>query len=199
MLRADVLDAMDFMLRKVRRLDIPFGGVQVLYIGDLLQLPPIMKREEWQILKGYYKGTFFFHSHVVQQQPPLYIELDKIYRQADENFIKLLNNLRNNYVSNEDIKTLNKYVNPTFDTTQNEGYITLTTHNAVAEKINATALDALKNKQYKFKAEITGDFPPHMFPIAEEMKLKKGAQVMFIKNDVSHEKLYFNGKNRAYC
>ena len=194
MLRADVLDAMDFMLRKVRRLDIPFGGVQVLYIGDLLQLPPIMKREEWQILKGYYNGTFFFHSHAVQQQPPLYIELEKIYRQADENFIQILNNLRNNYVSEEDVKTLNKYVDPDFDATKNEGYITLTTHNAAAEKINATALNALTSKPFKFKAEVTGDFPPHMFPIAEEMKLKKGAQVMFIKNDLSHEKLYFNGK-----
>ncbi|MEX1192733.1 MAG: helix-turn-helix domain-containing protein [Brumimicrobium sp.] len=194
MLRADLLDAMDFMLRKVRRIDIPFGGVQVLYIGDLLQLPPIMKREEWQVLREYYQGTFFFHSHAVQSQPPLYIELDKIYRQNDERFIEVLNNLRNNFISPNDVETLNKYVQPNFDSLEHEGYITLTTHNAKAERINAEALKALKNRNHKFYAKIEGEFPKHMYPINEEMDLKIGSQVMFIKNDLSHEKLYFNGK-----
>ncbi|MEX2483559.1 MAG: helix-turn-helix domain-containing protein [Brumimicrobium sp.] len=194
MLRADLLDAMDFMLRKVRRIDIPFGGVQVLYIGDLLQLPPIMKREEWQVLREYYQGTFFFHSHAVQSQPPLYIELDKIYRQNDERFIEVLNNLRNNFISPNDVETLNKYVQPNFDSLEHEGYITLTTHNAKAERINTEALKALKNRNHKFYAKIEGEFPKHMYPINEEMDLKIGSQVMFIKNDLSHEKLYFNGK-----
>lgn len=194
MLRADLLDAMDFMLRKVRRRNIPFGGVQLLFIGDLLQLPPVVKQEEWQILKEYYDGNFFFHAKVLKEAPPLYIELDKIYRQSDSQFIEILNNLRNNYVSKNDVDVLNKYVNPTFDSTKEIGYITLTTHNAKADNMNSTALDALDTKTVKYKAEVTGDFPPHMFPISELMELKVGAQVMFIKNDISPDKQFYNGK-----
>jgi len=194
MLRADLLDAMDFMLRKVRKRDIPFGGVQLLFIGDLLQLPPVVKQEEWQLLKAYYDGNFFFHAQVLKAAPPLYIELDKIYRQSDPQFIEILNNLRNNYVTKSDIDVLNKYVDPSFDSTKEIGFITLTTHNAKADNMNSTALAALNVKPLKYKAEVTGDFPPHMFPIPELMELKVGAQVMFIKNDISLDKQFYNGK-----
>jgi uncharacterized protein YpbB len=194
MLRADVLDAMDYMLRTVRRKDRPFGGVQVLFIGDLLQLPPVVKNEEWDVLRKYYKGKFFFHSRVVQQNPPLYIELTKIYRQTDERFINVLNNLRNNVVTSQDIKILNGFVKPDFDTKTNPGYITLTTHNAKADSLNAKSLEALKGEEHVYKPEIVGEFPDKIYPVDESLRLKTGSQIMFIKNDLSPEKNYFNGK-----
>lgn len=194
MLRADLLDAMDFMMQSVRKKSTPFGGVQVLFIGDLLQLPPVIRDEEWRTLRTYYKGKFFFHSHVVQQNPPLYIELSKIFRQTDDVFISILNNLRNNQISPEDIQTLNQYVKPDFDLKANKGYITLTTHNAKADSMNAQALDDLDEKLVKYKPEITGDFPDKIFPVEENLQLKVGAQVMFVKNDLSFDKKYFNGK-----
>jgi len=194
MLRADVLDAMDFMMRKVRRNEHPFGGVQVLYIGDLLQLPPVVKNEEWQMLQKYYRGMFFFHSHVVQQYPPLYIELDKIFRQTDNQFISVLNNLRNNRITSEDLQVLNQFVKPDFDIKANKGYIILTTHNAKADAINSDSLKELAGKQYTFKPEIVDDFPEKIYPVDPNLQLKIGAQIMFIKNDLSFEKQFFNGK-----
>lgn len=194
MLRADVLDAMDFMLQSVRRTNEAFGGVQVLFIGDLLQLPPVVRHQEWQVLKHYYSGVFFFHSHVIQQNPLLYIELDKIYRQTDQNFISILNNLRNNRVSSEDIQVLNQYVKPDFDIKKNHGYITLTTHNAKADNINNEALRELKTESQNYYPEIVGDFPDKIYPIEEKLELKVGAQIIFVKNDLNFEKRYFNGK-----
>jgi len=194
MLRADLLDAMDYMMQSVRKKNTPFGGVQVLYIGDLLQLPPVIRDEEWRTLKTYYKGKFFFHSHVVQQNPPLYIELSKIFRQTDDTFISVLNNLRNNQISQEDIQTLNQYVKPDFDLKANKGYITLTTHNNKADSMNAQALQDLDGKLVSYNPAITGDFPDKIFPVEQELKLKVGAQVMFVKNDLSFDKHYFNGK-----
>jgi uncharacterized protein YpbB len=194
MLRADLLDAMDYMMQTVRKKSTPFGGVQVLFIGDLLQLPPVIRDEEWRTLRTYYKGKFFFHSHVVQQNPPLYIELSKIFRQTDDTFISVLNNLRNNQISQEDIQTLNQYVKPDFDLKANKGYITLTTHNAKADTMNAQALEDLEGKLVAYKPEIVGDFPEKIFPVEEQLQLKIGAQIMFVKNDLSFDKNYFNGK-----
>jgi uncharacterized protein YpbB len=194
MLRADLLDAMDYMMQTVRKRNTPFGGVQVLFIGDLLQLPPVIRDEEWRTLRNYYKGKFFFHSHVVQQNPPLYIELSKIFRQTDDKFIAVLNNLRNNQISQDDIQVLNHYVKPDFDLKTNKGYITLTTHNVKADTMNAQALEDLVGKEVTYKPEIVGDFPDKIFPVEEHLKLKIGAQIMFVKNDLSFDKNYFNGK-----
>jgi hypothetical protein len=194
MLRADLLDAIDFMMQTVRKKNSPFGGVQVLYIGDLLQLPPVIRDEEWKTLRTYYKGKFFFHSQVIQLNPPLYIELSKIFRQTDDVFISILNNLRNNKISSDDIQNLNQYVNPNFDLKANKGYITLTTHNAKADAMNAQALEDLEGKLEIYKSSIVGDFPDKIYPVDEELKLKVGAQVMFVKNDLSFDKKYFNGK-----
>ena len=194
MLRADLLDAIDFMMQSVRKKKAPFGGVQVLFIGDLLQLPPVIRDEEWSTLRKYYNGKFFFHSHVIQQNPPLYIELSKIFRQSDDAFISILNNLRNNQISTDDIAVLNQYVKPNFDLNKNKGYIILTTHNAKADATNAKALDDLKGKLMTFNPEIVDDFPDKIYPIEHNLQLKVGAQIMFVKNDPSFEKKYFNGK-----
>ncbi len=194
MLRADVLDAIDFMLKTVRRSPMPFGGVQVLFIGDLLQLPPVVRHAEWDILRNYYSGMYFFNAHVLLQSPPLYIELEKIYRQQDERFIKVLNHLRDNRVTEEDAAILNQYVQTDFDVEKRRGYITLTTHNDLADEMNREALEKIEEKSYRFHARIEDDFPEKIYPLDKVLELKKGAQVMFVKNDLSPEKRYFNGK-----
>jgi hypothetical protein len=194
MLRADLLDAIDFMMQTVRKNKQPFGGVQVLFIGDLLQLPPVIKDNEWQKLNKYYKGKFFFHSHVIQKNPLLYIELSKIFRQTDEVFISLLNNLRNNQISESDIANLNQFVQPNFDFKKQPGYITLTIHNAKADAINSQTLNDLEGKEWVYQPAIVADFPDKIFPVDAQLKLKIGAQIMFVKNDLSFEKKYFNGK-----
>ncbi|MDI1316872.1 helix-turn-helix domain-containing protein [Flavobacterium sp.] len=194
MLRSDLMDAIDFMLQSVRKKKHAFGGIQVLFIGDLLQLPPVIRDEEWRTLRKYYRGKFFFHSHVVQENPPLYIELSKIFRQSDETFIDLLNNLRNNRITTENVNFLNKFVQPNFDLKTNKGYITLTTHNNKADTINTQSLNDLDGICKRYKAQIVDDFPEKIFPLEEYLELKVGAQIMFIKNDLSFEKKFFNGK-----
>ncbi|MCO5231463.1 MAG: helix-turn-helix domain-containing protein [Chitinophagales bacterium] len=194
MLRADILDAIDFQLRTIRKDNRPFGSVQVLFIGDLLQLPPVVKSEEWDVLRKYYQGMFFFHALVMRESPLVYIELEKIYRQQDVDFIEILNHLRENFITQHDVDVLNKYVNPQFDTKAHKGYIILTTHNEQADNINKSSLEELEGKAYHFHATIEGQFPEKIFPIDEKLTLKKGAQVMFTKNDLAINKRYFNGK-----
>jgi hypothetical protein len=194
MLRPDILDAIDCVLQSVRKKPQPFGGVQALFIGDLLQLPPVIKDDEWKVLKNYYTGKFFFHSHFVQKNPPLYVELSKIFRQTDEKFISVLNNLRNNKITANDMIILNEFVKPNFDLKSNKGYITLTTHNAKADNMNAQALQDLEGELFTYQATIVGDFPDKIYPVELNLQLKVGAQIMFIKNDLSLEKRFFNGK-----
>ena len=195
MLRADLLDAIDTVLRNIRRKNtIPFGGVQILFIGDLLQLPPVVKNDEWQELKKHYKSIYFFEALALKETPPLYIELDKIYRQADNTFISILNNLRNNQITNADIEILNQYYQPNLKSSENKNYIQLTTHNHKADNLNKLELQKLNEPSFFFKAELTGDFNEFAYPIDENLELKKGAQIMFIKNDASGGQRFFNGK-----
>lgn len=189
MLRADTLDMIDFVLRFVRRNSQPFGGVQMLFIGDLLQLPPVVKPEEWEVLKLFYQGVFFFHSKVIEKNPPLYVELEKVYRQQDTDFISVLNHLRNNKITPADVALLNKYVRSDFQV--DSGVIMLTTHNAKADKINREALEKIPQESFSFQAEIQNDFPEFLYPVDSVLILKKGAQVMFVKNDAS--KQFYNG------
>lgn len=195
MLRADLLDAIDTVLKGVRRKShLSFGGVQVLFIGDLLQLPPVVKDQEWNHLKKYYSTPYFFDARVLQNNKPVYIELDKIYRQSDDRFITLLNHLRNNEVLPEDIETLNSYYKPDFNPKPEENFIHLTTHNYKADKLNSESLHKLTGESFFYDAEIKDDFSEYSYPIESRMELKRGAQVMFIKNDPSGARRFFNGK-----
>ena len=194
MVRADVLDAIDAVLRRARRSQKPFGGVQLLMIGDVYQLAPVAKPEEWEILAPYYNNVYFFGSHVLQKTPYLCVELDHVYRQHDEDFITLLNKVRDNRMDAECLRLLNQRYLPDFHPDDNEGYITLTTHNFQADEINESKLEALPSKSVFFDADIKGTFPENAFPTKEKLELKIGAQVMFIKNDPSPEKAFFNGK-----
>ncbi len=194
MVRADLLDAVDAVLRRYRRNNQPFGGVQLLVIGDLHQLPPVAKQNEWNLLQQYYDSVYFFNSKALDRTELLTIELKHIYRQSDARFIKLLNRVRDNRLDESSIEALNQRYIQNFTPDENQGYITLSTHNRSAEIINQTRLKVLTKKEYCFKAEISGDFPEHIYPTLSALMLKEGAQVMFIRNDSSAEKLYYNGK-----
>lgn len=194
MLRADLLDAIDTVLRHVRRKNLAFGGVQVLFIGDLLQLPPVVRDEEWNILRSFYKSIYFFDAQVLQREKPVYIELDKIYRQADDRFISLLNNLRNNSVTDDDVALLNGYYKPGFRSSEKDKYITLTTHNLKAETLNKEFLQQLKTRSRFFEADIEDEFSEGAYPVEKNLELKEGAQVMFVKNDPTGAQRFFNGK-----
>lgn len=194
MVRADTMDAIDTILRSVRRNhETPFGGVQLLCIGDLFQLPPVAKNEEWGIMQEYYGSAFFFDSLVIREQMPLLIELNKIYRQKEDSFVRLLNKVRNNGMDADDFEDLHLRYDPGFRPGYDEKYITLTSHNNQADQINNRELDKLLAAPYTYKATVEEDFPEHMFPAENELILKVGAQVMFLKNDTIQRK-YFNGK-----
>ena len=192
MVRADVLDAVDAVLRRARRSSKPFGGVQLLMIGDVHQLAPVAKPDEWELLAPYYKTTYFFGSRVLQKTEYLCVELDHIYRQHDTDFITLLNKVRDNRMDAECVQLLNSRYLPNFRPT--EGYITLTTHNYQADDLNQRRLAEIKSKSMMFKAVIEGVFPQSLYPCKEELELKIGAQVMFVRNDPNPEKAYYNGK-----
>lgn len=195
MVRADVLDAVDTILRHIRyKHNEPFGGVQVIFIGDMFQLSPVAVDEEWRILSKYYRSPYFFHSQVITQQQPVYIELDKIFRQTNADFIQVLNEVRNNKLSNNGLALLQGRYNPLFVPPKDDTYITLTTHNYKADKINAEELVKLKGKTYRFDAEIKGDFPEKAYPTEKQLELKIDAKVMFIKNDTETPRRFFNGK-----
>ncbi len=194
MVRADVLDAIDAILRQYRRTyHLPFGGVQVLLIGDMYQLPPVVPEQEWQLLEGYYETPFFFSAQVMQEHKPLYIELKKIYRQTDQQFIDILNRIRNNHTTNDDLEILNDLYVPESLASKNTA-IVLTTHNYKANNINEKELAKLNTSTVTFKGEVKGDFNDKLLPNDMELQLKEGAQIMFIKNDSSTEKKYYNGK-----
>jgi hypothetical protein len=194
MVRADLLDGIDQVLRRYKNRNKVFGGAQVLMIGDLQQLAPVVKPNEWSLLQEHYNTVYFFSSKAYQEAHVVSIELKHIYRQKNESFIKILNEIRTDTLSNESAEILNKNYNPIFSPTEEEGYITLTTHNRRANLINESELNKLKNKSYFFKAEISGKFNENAFPNDEKLALKIGSQVMFIKNDSSVDKRYYNGK-----
>ncbi|MGV8137836.1 MAG: helix-turn-helix domain-containing protein [Mangrovibacterium sp.] len=194
MVRADMLDAIDEVLRRFRDRRKPFGGVQLLMIGDLRQLAPVIKDEEWDLLKPWYDTCYFFSSRALRQTRFVSIELKHIFRQNDEHFIKLLGQIREDNASESAIAELNKRYIPGFRPKDEDEYITLTTHNYQSREINESKLNELKAKPRLFRAKIEGEFPDYMYPTEEELTLKAGAQVMFIKNDSSSDRRYFNGK-----
>jgi uncharacterized protein YpbB len=194
MVRADMLDAIDTILQSVRNNSQPFGGVQVLFIGDMYQLPPVVKPGEWELLQEYYDSIFFFDAQVLKQNQPLFLELTRIYRQKDAGFIGLLNNIRNNTVSAGDLELLHRYYRPDFTPFKEDNYITLTSHNYKANEINRRELNNLPAAAHRLRAEVEGEFFDNAFPADEVLELKEGAQIMFIKNDKGEARRYYNGK-----
>lgn len=194
MVRADTLDAIDVILKSVRRDMRPFGGLQVLFIGDLYQLPPVVRNHEWQVLREHYSSPFFFDAKVLRDHPPIMMELQKIYRQKDNVFIDLLNNIRNNQCNPDNLEQLNAHYSPDFVPNEGEQYITLTSHNRLADQINQEELQKLPGKLYNIKAIVKDDFQHGAYPTEEFLTLKEGAQVMFIKNDTGEDRKFFNGK-----
>ncbi|MFR9576714.1 MAG: AAA family ATPase [Rikenellaceae bacterium] len=193
MVRCDLLDAVDETLRQIRRSSRPFGGVQLLMIGDIEQLSPICREDEWEMLSRHYSSPYFFASKALERCQYITIELKEIFRQRDPNFTALLNAVRENKITPAVVDALNERYIPAFEPDDSEGYITLTTHNATANKINDKALQKLVEPSYFFEASTSGDYPESAYPNEERLELKVGAQVIFIKNDISPEKLYYNG------
>ena len=194
MVRADLLDGIDEVLRKYKDRDRVFGGVQVLMIGDLQQLAPVIKDNEWSLLQAHYDTPYFFSSKAFQASGAVGIELKTIFRQQNEEFIAILNEIRNDRISDASLAKLNGRYIPDFVAKDDEGYIMLTTHNYQADNINRQKLDQLSSPAYRYEAEVEGDFSEYAYPTHYELVLKTGAQVMFIKNDSSYEKRYYNGK-----
>ena len=194
MVRADLLDGIDQVMRRYKNRNKVFGGAQVLMIGDLQQLAPVVRPNEWSLLQQHYNTVYFFSSKAYQEANVVSIELKHIYRQKNEDFITILNEIRNDNLSEKSAKILNSRYAPAFSPTKDDGYITLTTHNNRANLINNSELNKLKTKSSFFDAEVSGKFNENSFPNSEKLELKVGAQVMFIKNDSSPDKRYYNGK-----
>ena len=194
MVRADVLDAIDEVLRRYKNRALPFGGVQLLMIGDLQQLAPVVKDDEWNMMRQYYQSMFFFNSHALKEAPMVSLELKHVYRQSDGVFLDILNEIRDDKLSQKSYDLLHERYLPDFSPKEEEGYITLTTHNNSADKINNVHLEKLKTKSKSFLASVKGNFSEYSYPTDFELELKIGSQVMFVKNDSNPEKRYFNGK-----
>ncbi|MFO7748964.1 MAG: HRDC domain-containing protein [Desulfobacteraceae bacterium] len=194
MVRCDLLDSVDAVLRRLRRSSLPFGGVQLLMIGDLHQLSPIAKQDEWQILSRFYDSPYFFSSNALCQAQLITVELEHIFRQSDRDFIRLLNQVRDNTLDRDSLEILNRRCFPGFVPEMDQGYITLTTHNRNAGAINEKRLASIPKAEYSFAADVSGEFPHHVSPAPETLRLKKDAQVMFLRNDASGEKRYYNGR-----
>ncbi|VEN75328.1 Helicase domain protein [Candidatus Desulfarcum epimagneticum] len=194
MVRADVLDAVDESLRRHRLNDLPFGGVQLLMIGDLRQLSPIARGNEWTLLREHYDSAHFFSSHALGRTDFITIELRHIYRQSDPRFIRILNQVRENRLDDDAVRELNGRHVEDDDPEKDDGRIILTTHNRKADAVNRDRMEALPARERLFDAEVSGSFPESIYPTRGSLTLKKGAQVMFLRNDPSFEKRYFNGK-----
>jgi hypothetical protein len=193
MVRCDLLDSIDLVLRHVRKnWHQPFGGVQMVFIGDLFQLPPVAQEQDWEILRNFYNSPYFFDAKVLRGDPLVYIELKKIYRQKEQVFIDILNRIRNGNVVQQDIDTLNRQYDPRMQ--QQDGYIILTTHNRIADGINQEALERIPRPIHTFKGTITNEFNPKNLPTEEVLQLKEGVQIMFVKNDLQTPRRYYNGK-----
>ena len=194
MVRADLLDAIDDVLRRYRSNQQPFGGLQLLMIGDLHQLAPVVKDDEWDLLRDTYPTMYFFGSNALRQTDYVTIELTQIFRQTSQHFIDILNRVRDSNADAAVLAELDKRYRPNFEPADKDGYITLTTHNYQSNEINQGKLKKLKSKLVRYQATITGNFPEQMYPTEFELELKEGAQVMFVKNDPSPEKRFYNGK-----
>ncbi len=194
MVRADLLDGINHVLQKYRKNTKPFGGLQLLMIGDVQQLAPVARPEEWNLLQEHYETPYFFSSHAYQQAAVVTIALKEVYRQTNARFLTLLEEVRNNRISTQTLTQLNDRCIPLTETKEAEGYITLSSHNASAQRINMQKLERINRKAHLFEAEITGTFPEQSYPTEAELLLKEGAQVMFVKNDPSPEKQFYNGK-----
>ena len=194
MVRSDLLDAIDSVLRRFRNRHKPFGGVQLLMIGDLQQLSPVVTDEDVQFLSQYYPSPYFFGSHALARTDYVTIELKEVYRQQDAVFISMLNAVRGGRPSIEVIRALNSRYCPGFVPPPDEGYIRLTTHNHIADEYNSRQLSLIDDQAHSFDAEVSGNFPESSYPVDFRLELKAGAQVMFVKNDPSSDKRYYNGK-----
>lgn len=194
MVRADILDAIDDILKRYRRNDRPFGGVQLLMIGDIQQLPPVVRESERPFMEQVYSSPFFFNSKVLQRLPYVTIQLEKVHRQSDRIFLDILNEVRSGRPSEWALSELNKRLDPGFVPPENERWIRLTTHNAQADSVNEAKMNALKTDEATFEAQVEGIFPENAYPAETQLRLRVGAQVMFVRNDTSGEARYYNGK-----
>ncbi|MDE7096875.1 MAG: AAA family ATPase, partial [Muribaculaceae bacterium] len=193
MVRADLLDAIDAKLRQYRNTPLPFGGVQIIMIGDMQQLPPVVSEEEWHMLSEYYRSPYFFDSQVLASAQYETVELTKVYRQKDSDFLHILNAIRESKADSQILHTLNSRYIAGFNPPESERYIRLMTHNRQANDVNSEKMQQLPAEPHVFEADIEGEFPELIYPVDRYLTLKEGAQVMFVKNDTGGLRRYFNG------